>query len=940
MTYNEKVAGRLVTLAKELITSNWEKVGPSKEKGKFVWKDKNTGETRVQIGEPSTKSKKKSPKKKEEEPAKEQKPSGGPKVNYDKGSFADKAYEWKFPSELEDHVRENLAGVKTIREAQQALHEFHRKMVEEFQELKPEVQKLTGVSNPSERDFQAVIEKGGSKGKKVEELLHTVLAMNESLRNIEKLRGDRERIQKLLPKSQGEAVKEVKQKLEQKKQQSAKKALGKYDELGKRLMKEMEKSPKTTWDEYAKVAERHFGDKSKEELIEMHDEAQRQMSQSVNAVSKMADKYSVKGTLNTPIGNALEDHLKKSEDDGAKKDLKTLNNLNQQIDHSAVVQYLVSVTKYERSKNKREKPDEAHSKVKPATASLDKVKNILSKNDVLEDSDEIQELAGFKKTLGQRVPESKKGQYYVRNVAKLKADFLQNMDPSNYSNSAAFKKAVERIRNMPITDFGKVLASIMSEDEDEEGAKSASVKVAALLLKYAKELVADWEKVGPAKEKGKFVWKDKDTGETRIQISAPSTQSTKKPSEKKEKPSKEQGPSGGDESISVGGKKVSWGDVAARRSDLYNGAAEEMKDAFGDIIGKNVPDDAKEAWKEYGQLLDKIKALRKRVPDSDERFRALAGNLNNSLSKMRSIIKKHKLEEGAVEEVKQKLQEKKKQQPASKMYSGIYKDVADMAAQKMMNPKDFVGIGEKYLKDKSDKDLENLRAEAKGESMKGFKKTQEIGAKHGLAESAIGVVFDDDLAKLKKTLAKSEKPEDKKDLDELNKAATQKDQADAVGYVAFRTFEHRKEKAGTQPDVKEPISAHKPSGYKKTSLNKVKNVLDSNAMQGSDAEDSLEELAGFKKTLGKRVPEGDEGKYYVRNVAKLKADFIKNMSPSNYSSPEAFQTAKSRMQSMAAGDFAKVLAAITADDEGEEGKSASVKVAETLLSLAKEIAGK
>jgi hypothetical protein len=107
-----------------------------------------------------------------------------------------------------------------------------------------------------------------------------------------------------------------------------------------------------------------------------------------------------------------------------------------------------------------------HDKVKPSVKSLAKVKNVLDANDIDEDADELHEMTGFKKTLGQRIPEAKQGQFYVRNEAKLKADFLAHMNPANYDSPEAFKNAKERIRQMPTSDFGKVLAAI-SEEEGE-----------------------------------------------------------------------------------------------------------------------------------------------------------------------------------------------------------------------------------------------------------------------------------------------------------------------------------------------------------------------------------------------------------------------------------------------------------------------------------------
>jgi hypothetical protein len=107
-------------------------------------------------------------------------------------------------------------------------------------------------------------------------------------------------------------------------------------------------------------------------------------------------------------------------------------------------------------------------KVTPKASSLKKVSNILKEHKLDEESDEVGEMTGFKKTLGQRVPEAKKGQFYVRNETKLKADFIKNMSPANYDSPEAFKKAQERMKKMPASDFGKILAAITAEDDTEE----------------------------------------------------------------------------------------------------------------------------------------------------------------------------------------------------------------------------------------------------------------------------------------------------------------------------------------------------------------------------------------------------------------------------------------------------------------------------------------
>jgi len=60
------------------------------------------------------------------------------------------------------------------------------------------------------------------------------------------------------------------------------------------------------------------------------------------------------------------------------------------------------------------------------------------------------------------------------------------------------------------------------------------------------------------------------------------------------------------------------------------------------------------------------------------------------------------------------------------------------------------------------------------------------------------------------------------------------------------------------------------------------------------------------------------GVYHGRSKEQLKADFIKNMNPANYSSPEAFQSAKKRVQQLSAQDFSRMLASIFADEEETE----------------------
>ena len=113
----------------------------------------------------------------------------------------------------------------------------------------------------------------------------------------------------------------------------------------------------------------------------------------------------------------------------------------------------------------KDMPLKKHNKAKVNSGSLVKVQNVMSAHKLTGDEDELQELAGFKKTLGQRIPQKDVGKYYVRNEQKLKKDFLANMDPSNYANAEAFATAKKRMQDMPVSDFGKLLAAI---NEDEE----------------------------------------------------------------------------------------------------------------------------------------------------------------------------------------------------------------------------------------------------------------------------------------------------------------------------------------------------------------------------------------------------------------------------------------------------------------------------------------
>lgn len=106
-----------------------------------------------------------------------------------------------------------------------------------------------------------------------------------------------------------------------------------------------------------------------------------------------------------------------------------------------------------------------HGKLKPSGKALGKVKNVLKAHGLTGSEDELHELSSFKRSLGQRVPKKDWGKFYVRNKAKLKNDFIANMNPQNYGSQEAFKSAQERMKKMPVQDFGKILAAMMDEEE-------------------------------------------------------------------------------------------------------------------------------------------------------------------------------------------------------------------------------------------------------------------------------------------------------------------------------------------------------------------------------------------------------------------------------------------------------------------------------------------
>lgn len=92
------------------------------------------------------------------------------------------------------------------------------------------------------------------------------------------------------------------------------------------------------------------------------------------------------------------------------------------------------------------------------------LKKLLEQYDLLEEINGLQELAGFKKTLGARG----RG----RNPDQLKREFVKRMDPRNYIDAKgqpdpkAFDQAKKRILNMTVADFAVLLAVINSDEDD------------------------------------------------------------------------------------------------------------------------------------------------------------------------------------------------------------------------------------------------------------------------------------------------------------------------------------------------------------------------------------------------------------------------------------------------------------------------------------------
>jgi len=91
------------------------------------------------------------------------------------------------------------------------------------------------------------------------------------------------------------------------------------------------------------------------------------------------------------------------------------------------------------------------------------------------------------------------------------------------------------------------------------------------------------------------------------------------------------------------------------------------------------------------------------------------------------------------------------------------------------------------------------------------------------------------------------------------------------------------EKPVVKPKMFKPQALPKPKV-----LSRGKRILQKYGMKEDDAE--VKELHSFKKTLG--------AKGRGRNLNQLRSDFIKNMSPANYKTRDAFMAAKDRIKKM------------------------------------------
>lgn len=127
------------------------------------------------------------------------------------------------------------------------------------------------------------------------------------------------------------------------------------------------------------------------------------------------------------------------------------------------------------------KVDQARLAVKMLTpAKFKKIKPKLTGNTdiILRDNglenDEVQELAGFKDMIKHH-PQMSTKEYkdriendmrLPRNQAQLKAAFIMHMNPMNYDSVQAFQAAKARIQKMTVQDFGKLLASLNTDDEE------------------------------------------------------------------------------------------------------------------------------------------------------------------------------------------------------------------------------------------------------------------------------------------------------------------------------------------------------------------------------------------------------------------------------------------------------------------------------------------
>jgi hypothetical protein len=90
------------------------------------------------------------------------------------------------------------------------------------------------------------------------------------------------------------------------------------------------------------------------------------------------------------------------------------------------------------------------------------------------------------------------------------------------------------------------------------------------------------------------------------------------------------------EDVSAGGKTWAWGDIAWKRSEIWDAMDKELQNSG---IDRSKVEDA---WQDFGETLDEVKKLGKMADNGDKRFRPLAKKLNLKIEALSDAIKKQK----------------------------------------------------------------------------------------------------------------------------------------------------------------------------------------------------------------------------------------------------------------------------------------------------------